>query len=68
MVHNTAVQKGGRSAKGRETETERIKERKKAVKTRNAFKAGSFSSCIITLRYITLLYITFCFPKAFPLF
>jgi len=59
MVHSTAVQGSGTSAKGQETETERIKGGKKgAVKTRNAFKAGSFSSCIIT----------FCLPNASPLF
>jgi hypothetical protein len=59
MVHSTAVQGSGRSAKRRETETERIKGgKKRAVKTRNAFKAGSFASCSFT----------FGFPKASPSF
>ena len=57
-MHSTEVQGSGTSAKGQETETERIKGgEKRAVKTMNAFKAGSFSSCIIT----------FCSTKASPL-
>jgi len=60
MVHSTAVQGSGSSAEGRETETERIKREggERAVKTRNAFKVGSFSGCIVTLHYITLHYTT----------